>query len=934
MIAMAQKTVVTEAATSPTSPLEGLDCLDRPARSSPGSSPSVVPSPLELLKKLSGEVDIKFTERGSNHDTIFICSIDLKRDTLPTTVQGQGQGKRKRHAEQRAAESVLRQLGLWDKPSRTTDDDEALHAALDLLPGMKDSNPIDALQRLCRCHLTFTILVQAEGSGAEYEIEACAAAFPHVKATGRNSSKKRAKKVAALNLLTKLQQHEQLALELLDPNSTYRTTCHTPFKRHHQTDDEASASPRAKKLRLRDEHMVLIMEAASVEELIAALAGPPAVFSSLTTSGPSSPSSPLSLSFMHVAAAVSRLAKLVPTDADRDTVREGALAVVIPRLDRLVAEHLPSFRARELANLVWAWAKLRHRPDHGLLPHAMERFMDKERLLSANAQEVANVIWGASRLEVCCGPVMEALLERAVALRKRFNAQELANVMWALGFTNQGHDVCLQLMGCVLDKVRCFKPQELASVVWALARIGHYHQECLARLLEASGGFAGFKPQELAMIAWGAAKLLGEGCGAWLVALARFLTRNGAQALRQWELSHLCVLLWAYAVAECCEAPVMALLAAARQELAHRNPACLEHEQYMQLYHVQLWLSDLRQPLLLPEGRPGASQCPDGALAARCRSTWQASKQSVRVSRVQQEVHDALRQEGLPVRMEALTEDGNYGMDILVTDARVAVEVDGPHHFCSNERERALGECGYRRRALERRGYAVVVVHVLTWQRQCAQGSTAQAARELVARIRAAQTKAWGQSQSQGHAQALSQGQSQGQGHGQGHGQQMIPGPRTGHHVQDQGHWPVPAPRTGHQAMAQLQGQQVASGRKQGNQGHGQGLQGSPAAKAAHHSQAQPLTACCMAGPGPQVLQPSQYYGPNTNSTERHVQGGGAMWRLPGPRQVTQCQPGGHLQGKSGLPASPAPRQAVQRGGQRQVGPQLGPSRANCDVKS
>ena len=51
---------------------------------------------------------------------------------------------------------------------------------------------------------------------------------------------------------------------------------------------------------------------------------------------------------------------------------------------------------------------------------------------------------------------------------------------------------------------------------------------------------------------------------------------------------------------------------------------------------------------------------------------------------------DVLTRMNVPHEAEALTEDGMFSLDIMLRQARIAVEVDGIHHFASNT-QRPLG---------------------------------------------------------------------------------------------------------------------------------------------------------------------------------------------------------------------------------------------------
>ena len=64
-----------------------------------------------------------------------------------------------------------------------------------------------------------------------------------------------------------------------------------------------------------------------------------------------------------------------------------------------------------------------------------------------------------------------------------------------------------------------------------------------------------------------------------------------------------------------------------------------------------------------------------------------------------------LKEAGLPVVLEGLTEDGDLSIDIMLTlgDMSIALEVDGPTHYTSNAPRLELGRTINRRRLLEYR---------------------------------------------------------------------------------------------------------------------------------------------------------------------------------------------------------------------------------------
>ena len=55
-------------------------------------------------------------------------------------------------------------------------------------------------------------------------------------------------------------------------------------------------------------------------------------------------------------------------------------------------------------------------------------------------------------------------------------------------------------------------------------------------------------------------------------------------------------------------------------------------------------------------------------------------------SRLQNDVSETMNRMDVPHVVEGMTEDGCFSIDIMLSQARIAVEVDGIHHFACNSR--------------------------------------------------------------------------------------------------------------------------------------------------------------------------------------------------------------------------------------------------------
>lgn len=113
-------------------------------------------------------------------------------------------------------------------------------------------------------------------------------------------------------------------------------------------------------------------------------------------------------------------------------------------------------------------------------------------------------------------------------------------------------------------------------------------------------------------------------------------------------------------------------------------------------------------------------------LIERARASWRSGAASVqRISKLQQGVNASLIAIGLRPRMESMTRDGMFSVDIVVPRWRshsdVAVEVNGPYHYArvnvdDGMQPRPLGTKVLRDRFLKSRGFAVANISWLEWE--------------------------------------------------------------------------------------------------------------------------------------------------------------------------------------------------------------------------
>jgi len=64
--------------------------------------------------------------------------------------------------------------------------------------------------------------------------------------------------------------------------------------------------------------------------------------------------------------------------------------------------------------------------------------------------------------------------------------------------------------------------------------------------------------------------------------------------------------------------------------------------------------------------------------------------------------------------IEYLTEDGCFSVDIALPDDKIALEIDGPHHFTRNS-YLPLGDTIVRDEMLRARGWYVISIPFFSW---------------------------------------------------------------------------------------------------------------------------------------------------------------------------------------------------------------------------
>jgi len=223
----------------------------------------------------------------------------------------------------------------------------------------------------------------------------------------------------------------------------------------------------------------------------------------------------------------------------------------------------------------------------------------------------------------------------------RASSQWLANVAWGCATSEVGlpsifGPVCDAATALLRRSPKAFKCAELSMLLWAVATSGYHVHPRAKAVFEAAMGY---------------------------------LTRCD---MSECDGQSVCNLLWAWAVVDLREHRVLL-----RQLHAHflllLQSGRLVRQGMSQAHQYQLWVElELREKALLFE--PSVRQ--------RCREAMELTHKVITVSGFQHHVARVLRELEVSYQLEHNVH--GYSVDLALPSSRVAVEVDGPHHYMYN----------------------------------------------------------------------------------------------------------------------------------------------------------------------------------------------------------------------------------------------------------
>ncbi|KAL6777066.1 hypothetical protein ACKKBF_B20085 [Auxenochlorella protothecoides x Auxenochlorella symbiontica] len=388
---------------------------------------------------------------------------------------------------------------------------------------------------------------------------------------------------------------------------------------------------------------------------------------------------------------------------------------------------IDDFSTQGLSNIVWACAVLRHRDPEFLA--AIER-RTMALLTEMRTQSIANIAWSCSVLEYTPVRLCAALSKEVVSRLARpsqaeeFSAQDLTNLL--LCFSRAGlasppmlsaieREIVAQrpgFSGLPINRLEGFTSQGLCNALWSFGVQRWYPSLSMDAMLQyITLSIADISDMELVLT------LLAHQPGDLMLRFLDELVKRAASL----DLQACCNGLWSIGVLQSTESEAFLRLLARFIELEERERlSVLQCNQVLQ--SVTLALCEQRAQRSDSPWRLGKHFTP--AVLKACLQRWSAKVQSERssttLSRFHLVVSTLLQQLGIEHQLEHCVIKPGVHVDIAIlrpSGERLAVEVDGPHHYPFNSFA-PLGHTWVRRRVLRACGWKVLSVPFWAWEQR------------------------------------------------------------------------------------------------------------------------------------------------------------------------------------------------------------------------
>ena len=371
---------------------------------------------------------------------------------------------------------------------------------------------------------------------------------------------------------------------------------------------------------------------------------------------------------------------------------------------------LGEFNPQALSNTLYAYGQL------GITPPAdwLQRFWHASafKLSEFNEQALSNTLYACGQLGITPpADWLQRYWHASASKLGEFIPQDFSNTLYAcgqLGLTPPA-DWLQRYWRANASKLGEFIPQDFSNTLYACGQLGITPPaDWLQRFWHVSASKLGeFVPQDFSNTLYVCGQLGITPPSDWLQRFSDSFERSFPDADRQsvanTALSLAILGLW--------ELP---LLRGLWERLCHALPLnANDWSAVDQLVAQQLYQAYQAAAV----ERPGLLSLPDPELLAATRKSWinGLATDVSKSSRLHADISACLTRMGMAHANERWCERAERSIDIAIegAGARVALEVDGPHHFLQNGRQD--GSTLLRNRMLAAHGWRVVVVDYRTW---------------------------------------------------------------------------------------------------------------------------------------------------------------------------------------------------------------------------
>lgn len=145
------------------------------------------------------------------------------------------------------------------------------------------------------------------------------------------------------------------------------------------------------------------------------------------------------------------------------------------------------FKAQELANTVWAFAKLQYRDDPlmaRISEEAVSRLSDPGRAEEFDSMCIASITWAFATLGCWNEQLLGAVATAACDRIGKCKTQELSNLVWAFAtLVVRHHTPLLDLIaGAAVGRISEFELQHLTNTAWAFARLAVVNERLMTAI--------------------------------------------------------------------------------------------------------------------------------------------------------------------------------------------------------------------------------------------------------------------------------------------------------------------------------------------------------------------------------------------------------------------------------------------------------------------